>query len=403
MSVLARLAAAAAGIVIVNAVAACGTVTYSQVTGNLRVPVFSFRGQLDSVAAASPDDAWAVGFSGSTITDGGTLMLHWDGRTWSRVASLQVLDGVPGVLSDVTAVSDSDAWAVGVTAAASASGESAGAGKPLLVHWDGSRWSQVAGLPAVNGSLSAITMSSHSGWAVGSFVVDGHPRPLILRWDGAVWRQEPAPAGVGDLSLAGVAVSSAGTAWAIGDAPVEAIGEAPVEGSFATVRSVLLRWSGSSWQRVSFPLAGPANWLSDMAVGPDGTAWAVGQDATATALNIHTNAPPLSMRWTGATWQAMPVPGPKGGFYGVTIAPGGAVWAVGGDAIGAVAMRWTGSAWDSVPVPEDLGPAANGTLNGVAFSSPADGWAVGVDWVTGRGARQENLPLIVHWDGTAWN
>ena len=395
MSVLARLTAAAAGIVIVNAIAACGTVTYSQVTGNLRVPVFSFHGQLDSVAAASPDDAWAVGFSDSTITDEGTLMLHWDGRTWSRVASPQVLNGVPGVLSDVAAVSDSDAWAVGVTAVASASGGSAGAGKPLLVHWDGSRWSQVTGLPAVNGSLSGITMSAHSGWAVGSFVVADHPRPLILRWDGAAWRQEPAPAGVGDLSLVGVAASSAGTAWAIGDAPVK--------GSL-TARSVLMRWSGSSWQRVSFPLAGPANSLSAMAIGPDGTTWAVGQDTTETSpLSMHTNAPPLSMRWTGAAWQAVPVPGPKAGFYGVTIAPGGDVWAVGGDASGALAMRWTGSAWDSVPVPEDLGPAANGALTGVAFSSPTDGWAVGVDWVTGRGAQQENLPLIVHWDGTAWN
>jgi hypothetical protein len=169
MSVLARLVAAAAGIVIVNAIAACGTATYSQVNGNLPVPVFSFHGQLDSVAAASPDDAWAVGFSGGAITDGGTLMLHWDGRTWSRVASPQVLDGVPGVLSDVTAVSDSDAWAVGVTAAASASRESVGTAKPLIVHWDGSRWSQVANLPAVTGSLSGVTMSSHSGWAVGSF------------------------------------------------------------------------------------------------------------------------------------------------------------------------------------------------------------------------------------------
>ena len=395
MSLLARLVAVVVGIVIVNAVAACGTVTYSQVTGNFRVPMFSFHGQLDSVAAASSDDAWAVGFSGSTITDAGTLMLHWDGRTWSRVSSLRVLDGVPGVLSDVTAVSDSDAWAVGFTAAASPSGESAGAGKPLLVHWDGSRWSQVAGLPAVNGGLSGITMSSHSGWAVGSFVVAGHPQPLILRWDGAAWRQEPAPAGVGDLGLVGVAVSPAGTAWAIGDAPVK--------GSL-TVRSVLMRSSGSSWQRVSFPLAGPANSLSGMAVGPDGTAWAVGQDTTVTSpLNMHTNGPPLSMRWTGATWQAVPVPGPKAGFDGVTIAPGGAVWAVGGDASGALAMRWTGGAWDSVPVPEDLGPAANGGLTGVAFSSPADGWAVGVDWVTGRGGQQENLPLIVHWDGTAWN
>jgi hypothetical protein len=98
-----------------------------------------------------------------------------------------------------------------------------------------------------------------------------------------------------------------------------------------------------------------------MAIGPDGTAWAVGQDTTVTSpLNVHTNGPPLSMRWTSATWQAVPAPGPKAGFDRVTIAPGGAVWAVGGDASGALAR-------------------------------------------TGRGGQQENLPLIVHWDGTAWN
>jgi hypothetical protein len=66
------------------------------------------------------------------------------------------------------------------------------------------------------------------------------------------------------------------------------------------------------------------------------------------------------MRWTSATWQAVPAPGPKAGFDRVAIAPGGAVWAVGGDASGALAR-------------------------------------------TGRGGQQENLPLIVHWDGTAWN
>lgn len=389
MSLLARVVATAAGIAIVTSIAACGTVRYSQGTGNIRIPVFSFRGELESVAAASPDDAWAVGFSGAPVNDPRTLMVHWDGRTWSRVTSLRMLDEVPGGLSDVTAVSGNDVWAVGAT------GTTTATLRPLMVHWDGTRWSQVTSLPTVTGGLSGITMSTHSGMAVGSSWVTGHARPLILRWDGAVWRQQPAPADTGDVALDKVAASLDGTAWAVGNA---------IEGGNLPLRSVLMRWSGSSWQTASFPLAGPKNLMLSVAIGPDGTAWTVGQHETVVSPGkLRANGPPLSVRWTGATWQAVPVPGPKGGFFGVTVAPGGAVWAVGGTGSVALAMKWTGSAWASVPVPDDVVPGASGALVGVAFSSPTDGWAVGVNFETGKGGQPEYLPLIVHWDGTAWD
>ena len=70
----------------------------------IAVPIFSFQGQLASVTAVSVSDAWAVGSSGAS-PDVGMLMLHWDGRTWSRITSPAVLDGVPGMVEDVTAVS----------------------------------------------------------------------------------------------------------------------------------------------------------------------------------------------------------------------------------------------------------------------------------------------------------
>ena len=88
-------------------------------------------------------------------------------------------------------------------------------------------------------------------------------------------------------------------------------------------------------------------------------------------------------------------------MYGVTVAPGGAVWAVGGSLTGTVAMRWTGSVWAEVPVPTGDSPEANGGLASVAFSSPTDGWAVGN--ITETGAHAGTWPLIVHSDGTAWN
>lgn len=399
-----RLATAAAGLSLATAVAACGTGMPSRQVGTLpvprgsfrdqiAVPIFSFQGQLASVTAVSVSDAWAVGSSGAS-PDAGTLMLHWDGRTWSRITSPAVLDGVPGMVEDVTAVSATDAWAVGFTGPTRS--DSASADKPLILHWDGARWSVVVGLPPVTGGLTGITMSSHSGWVVGASEVAGHARPLILRWDRAGWHQVPPPASsAGTPFLSRVVVTSAGTAWAIGNAPMR--------GSPDLAHGVLLRWNGNSWQWASFPIAGPRNSLFDLAAGPDGTVWAVGQDETAAASvnNVRVASPPLSMRWTGVTWQAVPVPGAEAGFYGVTVAPGGAVWAVGGSLTGTVAMRWTGSAWAKVPVPTGDSPEANGGLASVAFSSPTDGWAVGN--ITETGAHAGTWPLIVHSDGTAWN
>jgi hypothetical protein len=391
MSLTARLMSAAAGVSLAVAVAACGTVTYSQDHGNLPVPVFSFRGNLERVASASPGDAWAVGFSG-TFPNVGTLMLHWDGTAWSRVTSPAVLDGAPGVLNDVTVVSATDAWAVGFTGR----DRSAGRTPLLLLHWDGTRWSRVTVMQATAGELSGIAMSSHGGWAVGAAAVAGHLRPLILRWDGAGWHPVPAPAGPGDLSLSGVVVTSGGTAFASG--------AVYRRGPPVVAYSVLMRWNGSSWQWASFPIAGPANSLFGMAAGPDGTAWAVGQDATYTSLpSANILGPPLAMRWTGATWQKVHVPGGKAGFCGVTVAPGGAVWAVGSGDGGPVAMRWTGGAWAEVPVPTGAFLEANGGVCGVAFSSPTDGWAVGAALLANTGKQAGYRPLIVHWDGTAWN
>jgi hypothetical protein len=396
MSLILRLLSAAAGLSLAAVAVACGTVRYSQQTGNLPVQAFAFHGELLRVAAASPSAAWAVGFSG-TPADPGTLMLHWDGKTWSRVTSPGVADGAPGILTDVTAVSASDAWAVGVTGRAPSSG-CAGADRRLLLHWDGTSWSQVAGVLPASGCLSAIAMSGHDGWLAGRSLVAGRPQALILRREGAGWQRVPAPAGANGFSPARVVITSAGTAWMSGWVPGH--GSLPWH-------SALMRWNGSLWQWASFPIDGPANYLSDLAADPDGTAWAVGSATTATSQpGIRRSIAPLAMRWAGATWQAVHVPpGGKSAFGGVTVAPDGTVWAVGAADVGLLAMRWTGNTWAEVPVPNADSPdEANGSgLTSVAFPSPAYGWAVGVDWVTGKGKHAGDWPLIVHWDGTAWN
>jgi len=67
---------------------------------------------LDGVAAFSPGDVWAVGFSGAIAH---TLSEHWNGSAWTVVATA---DGNPAssgtnVLRAVAGVSSGDLWTVG--------------------------------------------------------------------------------------------------------------------------------------------------------------------------------------------------------------------------------------------------------------------------------------------------
>ena len=72
----------------------------------------------------------------------------------------QSVTGIPGFLSRVSAVSASDAWAVGSTGTSD---------QPLIMHWDGSHWSQAASPNVPTSELSGVSMvSAADGWAVGT-------------------------------------------------------------------------------------------------------------------------------------------------------------------------------------------------------------------------------------------
>lgn len=92
---------------------------------------------LSSVSAVSADDIWAVG--GTRDESGGvdgTLIEHWDGQEWSVVPSPS-----PGIqyslLTNISADSSTDAWASGVFSS------HAELEKTLLMHWDGTSWTRL--------------------------------------------------------------------------------------------------------------------------------------------------------------------------------------------------------------------------------------------------------------------
>ncbi|HEX6540252.1 MAG TPA: hypothetical protein VF040_00740 [Ktedonobacterales bacterium] len=128
------------------------------------------------------------------------------------------------------------------------------------------------------------------------------------------------------------------------------------------------------------------------------SAWAVGSNSQETGSSQH-----LSVRWDGTSWQI--VPGQSENLVGVAAISATDVWAVGSTHEGlpepyqtrALIEHWNGMAWSIVPSPNP--DSQEYGLNGVVALSANDVWAVGSYLDLGAGAR---LPLIEHWNGTAW-
>src|SRR5437870_13340710 len=73
---------------------------------------------LSGVSADSATDAWAVGHSGQQVMGQPeeTIVLHWNGTSWSKVVSPNpggTTSSSQSVVCGVSARSASDAWAVG--------------------------------------------------------------------------------------------------------------------------------------------------------------------------------------------------------------------------------------------------------------------------------------------------
>jgi hypothetical protein len=325
---------------------------------------YSTGGQLRSVATVSANNAWAVG---STNVGSSTepLMLHWNGKSWSRVTSPGVLRSA-GQLSAITVVSAKDAWAVGSTGNASS-----GATHSLLLHWNGAAWSQVTRPAPVAGALSGVTATASSGWAVG-YVPNGHnfPNSLALRLSGATWSRVSI---TGGIELVGVAVTGTSAAWALG---------------YNEQGSELERWNGSKWTFEPSILPDDLYLMPAIAAGPGGTAFTVGvKESLSSASQV-----PVVLRLTGSSWHSVTVHAPSNGqLDAVTFAPGGVAWTAGSTGKSTLVLRWTGSAWARVASPN---PGGSNEITGLGFAAAGNGWAVGTS---------DGKTLILHWNGRAWS
>ena len=192
-------------------------------------------GQFSSVAAASPDNAWVVGYTGpgNGIAGQQTLIEHWNGTTWKRVPSPDLPGSGGDLLSGVTVVSAGNAWAAG-------HGFAGGVSQTLTLHWNGVRWTLVPSpSPAVSPQLLGVAFSwTNNIWAAG-YTSQCAPKcqTLIEHWNSIKrrWSVIPGPNPPGsDLNLlTGISAVSRTGIWAVGTT------------DFAS--TLIVHWNGRSW------------------------------------------------------------------------------------------------------------------------------------------------------------
>ena len=312
---------------------------------------------LNAVTALAADDAWAVGFQNDNQLNGArTLTQHWDGTKWTTVASpnpgsTPACQGqnTGNMLNAVAAVSPANVWAVGF------SFDCASDLKPMILHYNGSKWSVVPN-PALrindNSALNAIAaLAANNIYAVGyQPAANGAVVMLIEHFDGHAWTVLPEPNGNPSGVLTSISANSANDIWAVGDKTA------------------------------------PLNSVVTLAVHFDGTAWSVVPTPNpVTGAQLDQNVL-LSVRAMAAN--------------DVTAA---------GFILDSNSLReltlvehWNGIHWSVIDSPNVSGDAGSfNTLTGVSGSASNDLYAVGFFSNASTSGQPETL--VEHFDGTGWS
>ncbi|MEU8042226.1 hypothetical protein [Streptosporangium sp. NPDC049078] len=162
-----------------------GAVVLERADGGFR-NVLTTQGTFEAITSGQ-GHVWAVGTS-ETRTP-----LVWRGTAGSW-ESLETPPVQGGRLSAVWQVSPSEVWAVGRISTGQETGSQtrgAEGAQPLVMRWDGTRWTRVE-VPVSRGGLYGVTASGSDVWISG-VDADHAGQALILHFDGTAWSREYGP------------------------------------------------------------------------------------------------------------------------------------------------------------------------------------------------------------------
>jgi hypothetical protein len=275
---------------------------------------------LYGVAAAAPNDVWAVGGTDQSGPPYHSLVEHWDGTSWSIVFPASF----PGVLYDVVALGPNNVWAVGTENYP---------GRGLIEHWDGTTWTATyLRFGAVLRGVGAV--GPREIWAVGQRYGRFNPfgdTTLTMHFNGNGWSQVRSPNPLSGNSndqnwLTSVSVVAANDVWAVGRYGNHDGG--PLD------QTLIEHWNGARWTVVPSPSPGGSSLDNDLwgvtDVASDDV-WAVGGVGAFLSPEFSS---PLSLHWDGSHWTQVSVSAPTAGeLLGVAAEPAAAGISATGDTV----------------------------------------------------------------------
>jgi hypothetical protein len=238
--------------------------------------------------------------------------------------------------------------------------------------------------PTSNFVPRSVDDGASATWLVGGGFIGGHNRAIAVRLAAGAWRSVDVPGGGPSYNvLDDVAATGPGSAWAVGS----------YFDRGRVGRTLIEKWNGKRWRLVEGPRTGGGDAeLLGVAAGSPGRVWAVGsviRDGRQAAL---------IERWNGTAWRIERLPALVGSSsLNDVVSTGTDAWALGSlaDARGIrrpLLMRWNGKRWKPAPAPGVVGSIASASA-----SADGDVWAIGSSATT-----SDLRPLVLHWDGSAW-
>ena len=248
--------------------------------------------------------------------------LSWDGVAWTELP-MPVMTGSGSLMSVTHVPGTSRAWAVGWRDGPGALFNP----QPLIMRWQEGSWRvTMSTLPLRDEALLDVTSAGAETWAVGATRY-GSPdeRTLVLRHrPGEGWQVVPSPQPGRFQELVAVSARSR--------TDVIAVGRRSAGGLRAW--GMLIRWDGERWRALDacrVPALARGGPLRDVARGPGGTVWVVGERLRAIGPDPDDAwHPPLVLRRRGGTWISTPVPRVARARLEAAVVVGqGDVWALG--------------------------------------------------------------------------
>lgn len=295
-------------------------------------------GRLWNLSVVNAKDAWAVG--DQTVKQHTySLVRHWNGKTWTKVALPSVGGGNYVYLASVSASSASNVWISGQ--------DNNGAGHTYLFHWNGRGWSTSVGNIPKNTEVffmpHVLALSATDVWSFFLTGQDTAPVPDVQHFDGRRWSKVRVPAPIGYTS-----VVSGRSIWALGSHCLEA------------ACGVITHWTGKGWTTTPQPpTTGPStkywgSYYTGVVARSDKDVWVTGIANLKTAPGQEE----LFLHWDGKTWNRMPVPAGLPQIRGLTDDGAGGFWAI---SLSPAPMffHYQAGKWTSEPQPSKAGYMTN--------------------------------------------